>query len=469
MIFSQREFFVFFAIILMMLVAVRENRARKVLLLLASYYFYSWWDYRFLGLIIGSTLVDYIVAGRIFNSNSSTFRRLLLIVSLVINLGLLAVFKYFNFFVESFNSMMMEFGLKVPRADIVLPVGISFYTFQTLSYTIDVYRGSLRPSKSLLDFAVFVGFFPQLVAGPIVRAADFLPQLARPICPLQPSATFSGFSQFTIGLFKKVYIADNLAAFVDPVFQSPLVWDGITVWLAVICYAIQIYCDFSGYSDMAIGIARILGFQLGENFRHPYVATSIAEFWGRWHISLSTWLRDYLYISLGGNRRGLARTLRNLLITMLLGGLWHGASWTFVVWGLLHGSALCVARLWTHSGTAALLRIPRPIAAATGWISTMLVVLIGWVFFRSASFEIAANVLHRMLVDGNGVAWRAPFPCAVILCFPLVHLLRDEFSKNQWLDLQRPSLWSWTAISVMMWLVIIFHPTGFAPFIYFQF
>ena len=303
-------------------------------MLLASYIFYSWWDWRFLTLIWASTLVDFWSGNRIENTTSNRQKRFYLLLSVSTNLGMLAYFKYAGFFVDSFVDVMgtLGFDLSVEPLRIILPVGISFYTFQTMSYSIDIYRNNLKATKSLLDFALFVGFFPQLVAGPIVRAKDFLQQLSsnnrEPIQMGRATKLILG------GLFKKIVIADLLAAeMVDGVFRNPGGSTGLETLLGIYGYALQIYGDFSGYSDIAIGIALLLGFQFSDNFNQPYRALSLQDFWRRWHISLSSWLRDYLYIGLGGNRKGRIKTYRNLLFTMLLGGLWHGASWNFVVWG----------------------------------------------------------------------------------------------------------------------------------------
>ena len=346
-------------------VLLGRPRAWKATMLAASYVFYAWWDWRFLTLIWLSTAVDFVAGRALMASASPTRRRLLLVLSLATNLGMLGFFKYADFFVESFVNLMADLGLAVSAQPlgIILPVGISFYTFQTMSYSIDIYRGRLEPTESLLDFALFVGFFPQLVAGPIVRARDFLAQLATD--DRTPIDTGRSLRLILGGLFKKIVIADVLATeLVDGVFANPGGATGLETLLAIYGYALQIYGDFSGYSDIAIGIALLLGFRFGDNFDQPYRAASLQEFWRRWHISLSSWLRDYLYVSLGGSRRGRLLTYRNLLITMLLGGLWHGAGWTFVVWGALHG------RVWWRRGgyetAGGVVRPPRQWAGSSG-------------------------------------------------------------------------------------------------------
>lgn len=342
MLFTQPLFFVFFALIFCTVWLIPSHNTRKLLLLVASYTFYAAWDWRFCSLIAISTVIDFLAGQQLGRASEILRRKAWLILSLTANLGILGFFKYYDFFIESGSGLL---GLDPSRTmNIVLPVGISFYTFQSMSYTIDIYRRQLKPVSGFTDFALYVSFFPQLVAGPIVRASHFLPQLST-------KKSFSdirfqvAFTLFLIGFIKKACISDNIALLIDPVFAAPDAFTAASLWIATVFYAVQIYCDFSGYTDMAIAIAALLGFQLQLNFRFPYFASNIAEFWQRWHISLSTWLRDYLYIPLGGNRGGSIKTYRNLMITMLLGGLWHGAAWNFVIWGGLHGGALAVHRV----------------------------------------------------------------------------------------------------------------------------
>lgn len=345
MLFYTPTFLIFFTSVLVLIGVIHKSEPRKLILLVASYIFYMWWNPAFILLIIFSTVVDYFVGGRMHREDNLRKRRLLLLLSLSANLGMLFFFKYYGFFSDSLLGLMRLFGSEPSwtTLNITLPVGISFYTFQTLSYTIDVYRRSIPATKSPLNFALFVAFFPQLVAGPIVRAAAFLPQLER-----GPRLSCDQTTVFLIlkGLVKKVLIADNLAILTDGVFNSPGDWPSSIIWIATIAFAIQVYCDFSGYSDIAIGVSRILGFQLPRNFNHPYISRNPAEFWQRWHISLSTWLRDYVYFSLGGLRSGTLVNYRNMLITMLIGGLWHGAGWNFVLWGLIHACMLIGHRIF---------------------------------------------------------------------------------------------------------------------------
>lgn len=469
MLFTQIEFFVFFMAVLLYLFVVQNNTLRKFFLLAASYYFYSYWDYRFLSLIIFSTSADYLIGNLLFKTVSQYQRKLLLVISLILNLGLLCLFKYYNFFVSSFHLWLAPIGINLRTLDIILPVGISFYTFQTLSYTIDIYRKTLEPSKSFLDFAVFVSFFPQLVAGPIVRASSFLPQLKK-TAKLSKDNFFRGFRLFVMGLFKKVFIADRLAAFVDPVFANADAFNYATVWLAVAAYSIQIYCDFSGYSDMATGLARIMGYELNINFNFPYLAQNITDFWRRWHISLSSWIRDYLYVSLGGNRKGVVRTYANLLFSMLLCGLWHGAAWNFVFWGFYHGTALAVHRIFkqlksgSHKKESERVFIKTIINRAL----TILFVMVGWVFFRADGFDNAMIILGKMFWLKSGYTWINPFAFFVVIATALFHIIH-ALKLWEFVKLPVKAWYTPFALFCMIWLSITFYPKGFQPFIYFQF
>ena len=471
MLFTQIEFFFLLAAAFAAILLVKNHRAQKALLLVASSYFYAYWDWRFAGLLLACTAVNYWLSG-LMEGSSPARRKLLVTIALVYSLGILGLFKYFNFFVDSFRVMAGIAPDAGSTLDLILPAGISFYTFQTLSYTIDVYRRDLRQCARFSDFALFVAFFPQLVAGPIVRASEFLPQLETPRT-LSWERAYDGFRQFTLGLFKKVFIADRLAAFIDPGFENAASLSGPTLWLVVIAYAVQIYCDFSGYSDMAIGIARAMGYDFTRNFDHPYLATSIQDFWRRWHISLSTWLRDYLYVPLGGNRRGRFRTYLNLFLTMVLGGLWHGANWTFVIWGAWHGIALALDRLLTGKDSG---RGPRPVTrrlpgflrSLLGWTLTMLIVLVGWVFFRSPDAETALSILGRMASLSDGITWYHPFAIGILLFIAGYHALLAA-GKGHWFDLKADTLRTPAILLTLIWLVIAYYPREFQPFIYFQF
>jgi alginate O-acetyltransferase complex protein AlgI len=468
MIFSSAEFFVFLLALLGLLALLRGEGARRNLLLAASYLFYGWWDWRFCFLLLLCTAVDYTAARGIEAARTPRGKRAWLVLSLISNLGWLAFFKYTNFFLANLRPLFRIAGLEVPHLDVVLPVGISFYTFQSISYIVDVYRGLLPAHRNVRDYMLFVAFFPQLLAGPIVRGVQFLPQM-KTLHPLRLDHVRLGTEQFVRGFAKKVLFADTLAVFADPVFGHPSSYTPLTCWLAVIAYAGQIYYDFSGYSDMAIGVARMLGIEFPVNFRHPYRSLDITEFWRRWHISLSSWLRDYLYIPLGGNRRGRGRTYLNLALTMLLGGLWHGASWTFVAWGALHGGALALHKWITEwRGTPRDAR-PGPLAALASWALTFVFVLVTWVFFRSPDFATAGAMLRRMaFLESGGIVWAYAQALVVMALAVMAHLwsvAHDDRSPS--LDLRRPL--AWPALTVVLLLVLLYAPFGTNPFIYFQF
>jgi alginate O-acetyltransferase complex protein AlgI len=398
--FHSVRFFYLFAVTFALYWALRSQRARMVVLLCASIYFYARWNPWLVGLVLGTALFDYWIAIRIEDATGPRQRRLLLAASLSVTLGLLAYFKYTNFFVSLLWPVVQSLGSgrAAPLFDIVLPLGISFYTFETVSYVVDVYRGKLRAERDLLDYSLFLLFFPHLIAGPIVRPADFLPQL-RVLQRFDWTRMELGLRFFVLGLLKKAVIADQVARLVDPVYAAPADYSSAAVWAATIGYAIQIYCDFSGYSDMAIGCAHAFGLQLPQNFNLPYFSLNIAEFWRRWHISLSSWLRDYLYIPLGGNRGGTVATYRNLMVTMLLGGLWHGAAWTFVLWGAYHGLLLALHRAlpWPRW-------LDRPLFAPARAATTFLFVCLGWVLFRARSLGDAGTVYARLFQPSAGVS-----------------------------------------------------------------
>ncbi|MBI3268288.1 MAG: MBOAT family protein [Planctomycetes bacterium] len=402
MLFNSLAFLVFLPATYLVYVLLRRRRYQNPFLLAASYLFYGWWDWRFLSLLLFSTVVDYAVARAIDRSDTDAGRRRYLLVSVFVNLGLLGFFKYFNFFVGSAQALLAGLGVDAApfRLGVALPVGISFYTFQELSYTIDVYRRERPAAKSLLDFALFVSFWPQLVAGPIERSGALLPQIEGER-EVTLDGLYAGFKLIAWGMFKKVAIADTLAETVTGVFGAPPPHAGGMTLLALYAFAFQIYCDFSGYSDIARGCARAMGFELMVNFRRPYFATDIQAFWRRWHISLSTWLRDYLYVPLGGNRSGATLTYRNLFLTMLLGGLWHGASWTFVLWGGYHGALLGLTRAWHERREAAAARraadAPPPLDGWPSRVARVLVcfhlVCLGWLFFRAGTLSQAWEML----------------------------------------------------------------------------
>ncbi len=396
MIFNSLVFVIFFAIVFLIYWSLQNRLTiQNLILLVSSLVFYGWWDWRFLGLIILSSIIDFVVGKQIHGSNHDSIRKYWLLVSLTSNLGLLAFFKYYNFFTDSFVDMVGVFGWNpgYVTLNIILPVGISFYTFQTLSYTIDIYRRQFEPTNNFTNFLTYIAFFPQLVAGPIERAADLLPQI-------ETRRKFNrewfnaGLIQTGVGFIRKIVIADNLAKYVDPVFENPEFHNSTTLVIATIFYAFQIYFDFSGYSDIAIGIAKMLGFKFNRNFNLPYFSKSITEFWRRWHISLSTWLRDYLYISLGGNRKGIKIQYRNLMITMLVGGLWHGSSWNFIIWGGIHGMVLVMEKFIFSRNFFSVFR-RRPFNYL-GILITFFIVCISWIFFRAPTLEDAFFILKKI-------------------------------------------------------------------------
>lgn len=412
MLFNSYVFLAFFAAVFALYWGVRKHhRAQNLLLLVSSYVFYGYWDYRFLFLIALSTVIDFLIARELGRTDDrcTSKRRALLWISIAANLGILGFFKYYNFFADSLTRVLASLGFAADpfTLNIVLPVGISFYTFQTLSYTIDVYRKRMPPAHSFLDFAVFVSFFPQLVAGPIERASHFLPQIQK-VRRWSNDAASLGLSLIIWGYFKKVVIADNMSLLCNPIFESPQDHSGFTLFCGLLAFALQIYGDFSGYTDIARGISKLMGFDLMLNFRLPYLAASPSDFWQRWHISLSSWLRDYLYIPLGGNRLGSVRTHANLLITMLLGGLWHGASWNFVLWGLYHGLLLIAYRtLPPLRWLAAPMRQPRDAIRHFFAVVVMFgCTLFGWLLFRChTTGQIAAFISGiRLIPDAESLS-----------------------------------------------------------------
>jgi D-alanyl-lipoteichoic acid acyltransferase DltB (MBOAT superfamily) len=472
MLFNSLQFLIFFFVVYAIFwVAYRARLVRTLFLLAASYVFYASWNPWYLTLIFASTAIDYIAGLAIGGSKSAGARRLFLVLSLTSNLGLLFAFKYLNFATDAAQAVGDAFALgwNFRRFDLLLPVGISFYTFQSLSYTIDVYRGEIQPTRSFWKFALFVAFFPQLVAGPIVRARDFLPQLERD--PVADASRLSrGLWLCLIGFAKKIMIADFLAInLVDRVFASPDKYTAVETLLGVYGYAAQIYCDFSGYSDIAIGTALLLGFDLPTNFDRPYIASNLQDFWRRWHISLSTWLRDYLYIPLGGSRKGTVRTYVNLFVVMLLGGLWHGAAWNFVLWGAFHGIGLAVTRVWQRRrGDTE--EAPTLIRRALTAFITFHFVCFGWILFRSADLAQVGEVLSRFASGGAGAA---NVPTMVYVALGLVfvgHVLPSRWAgRLSGAFVRMPALAQAAAALAMTFLLNHFRVSDVVPFIYFQF
>jgi len=481
MTFTSVEFVVFLGLLLGALALVRGEGMRRNLLLAASYFFYAWYDWRSCFLLLGVGLLGFWVAQGIERAPDRRAKRPWLLLGVGANLGALAFFKYTGFLLASLQPLFRVAGLEAPRPEILLPVGISFYTFQSISYLSDVYRGVLPAHRGCRDYLLFAAFFPQLLAGPIVRGGQFLPQLESEH-PLRVGHLRAGTERFLRGLTKKLLLADTLAVWVGPVFAHPAAYAPLTCWLAVLAYAGQIYYDFSGYTDMAIGVARMAGIEYPENFRHPYASRSIAEFWQRWHITLSTWLRDYLFLPLAYAVSRRIREDRPLgiraetwaycgatLLTMLLGGLWHGASWTFVAWGALHGMALAVQRLVRElRGRRAQGRYGRAGRLAS-WALTFLFLLLSWVIFRAPDFPSAWAMLRRLVsFDSGGIRWFYVQGLVVLGAGLASHLwsLRHG-DRSPALDLRHPL--AWPALALLLVVLALFAPAGVGPFIYVRF
>ena len=482
MLFNSLAFAVFFPLVVAVYF-LTPARARWALLLAASYVFYAWWKAEYALLLLFSTLVDYAVARVLGRTSAPGTRRALLGLSLAANLGLLFGFKYFNFFSASLGTLAGGLGMAYQPffVDVLLPVGISFYTFQTLSYTIDVYRGVQQPERHFGRFALYVSFFPQLVAGPIERPGHLLPQFTQTM-RWDARRAESGLMLMLWGFFKKIVIADRLALYVAPVYADPAAHAGVPVVLATYFFAFQIYCDFSGYSDIAIGAARVMGFNLRPNFRFPYFATSVADFWRRWHISLTSWFRDYLYVPLGGNRVGRAHWMMNVLVVFLVSGLWHGAAWTFVMWGGLHGLYLVAGRLaqrgraalWTRQSVAA---APPPSRARLlgSALVTFHLVLVAWVFFRAPSLDAGWTVLASFSGPHLSPRLVGFNPLQVALAVGLIGLLlavqrfqaRTAGVEDAVIFRHRAARWLFhAALAASLLLFGVFEDV---PFIYFQF
>jgi alginate O-acetyltransferase complex protein AlgI len=467
MLFNSATFFKFLAAFLLLYYLVRNHlTARNVLTIIASYLFYGWWDPRFLSLLVVSSLMDYSVALGLERTLAPRRRKFLLILSMSGNLSMLGFFKYYDFFAGSLTELLTKAGIPfhLQTLSIILPVGISFYTFQTMSYVIDVYRRELKATNNLVNFLAYVSFFPQLVAGPIERARHLLPQFGQTLKITGPMLE-EGLWLCLWGMFKKVVIADSLAPLVEMVFGNPQA-SGPIIALATVAFGFQIYCDFSGYTDIARGVARMLGFELLLNFNLPYIATNIREFWQRWHISLSTWLRDYLYVSLGGNRLGPIRTYRNLFLTMLLGGLWHGAAWNFVLWGIWHGLGLIIHRRWAGNQPKTVSKLSQIL----GWTATMLFVFYGWLLFRAGSLDQIISMTGG-LVNWSWPSWAQSY-CLNLAIFtaPLVAMQFWQAKSGNLLVALTLPRWAQAALQGALLIAIaLFWEKDKVPFIYFQF
>lgn len=469
MLFDTAIFFVF--LLLVVLIYWRlEHKAQNYFLLAASYFFYGWWDWRFLFLMAGSTVVDFLIARQIGRSNDPRVRKVLFTLSLVLNGGILCYFKYVHFFADSFSRLMAVLGvhnLPLVVMQIVLPPAISFYTFQEVAYIVDVYKGQIQAAESIFDYALFISLFPHLIAGPIQRPSHLLPQVQNPRT-FNPDSFFSGCLLIGSGLFRKCVIADSCAVLANAAFNGRMGGGWAVTLIGMWAFALQIYGDFSGYSDMARGSAQVLGFHFMVNFRQPYLATSLQDFWRRWHISLSTWLRDYLYIPLGGSRKGESRIYVNLLLTMLLGGLWHGANWTFVIWGFLHGGALAVERFFSGANAGA-----AKWSAIHTWLRRICVfqfVCLTWVFFRAASVRDALEMLGQ-LFQRTSLAGCWPAFCYLSFFAGLMLFvdLALERSGSEYLGEEFSSRLQIAVALIGLGLVAFLGAGEMNAFIYFQF
>ena len=483
MLFPTLEFGIFFLIVFAISWAMRWTpNPRKWFLVGASYFFYGWWDWRFTLLLFGTTFINYLGGLALGQTERSGLRKFIVGATVAVDLGVLAFFKYYDFFLTSLDGVLTTLGLErdLPFMEIILPIGISFFTFQGISYVVDVYRRQIEAERSLLDVMLFKSFFPQLVAGPIVRAADFIPQLHAP-ARLTREHVAVGIVLILSGLAKKMVIANYLATeLVDPVFFDPTAVGALDLLIGVYGYAIQIYCDFSGYSDIAIGVAALLGYRFLPNFNQPYRAASLQDFWRRWHISLSTWLRDYLYIPLGGNRGGEAKRYRNLFITMFLGGLWHGAAWTFLFWGSFHGAMLGLEQ-WARKKLGTLM-LPHPDMPGIfarlgnfgqhvlGVVWTFHLVCFAWIFFRADSFGTAWDYLKGFGDWTMANEYVTPFIVGLIAIGMLFQFTPRDLGRELALSLRSlPSLALGLFLGFGILVIWAVAPEGVAPFIYFQF
>ncbi len=483
MLFNSLDFAIFLPVVFILYwgIPFKNLRFQNLLLLIASYVFYGWWDSKFLLLIILSTLVDFFIGLALNDQNNSIKRKLLLGCSIGLNLGVLGFFKYYNFFVENFNESFSFFGYHFDSwtLKIILPVGISFYTFQTLSYTIDVYKRNLTPTKDLISFAGFVSFFPQLVAGPIERAKSLLPQFLKKR-EFKYSQASEGLKQILWGLFKKIVIADNCAEYVNIVFNDPSNRDASVLLLGAVLFAFQIYGDFSGYSDIAIGTAKLFGFKLMQNFSYPYFSRNIAEFWRRWHISLSTWFRDYVYIPLGGSKGGKLMQIRNVFIIFILSGFWHGANWTFVFWGFLNAlfflPILLMKKNRVYLDIVATNKFLPSIKEFIKIMATFSLTVFAWIFFRANSladaFLYISNLLSLSILKVPKLD--TIMGTKILIVFIIIMLIVEWISRRKEFGLsgifqEQPQIIRWIFYCLIICSIGLFMPTKESPFIYFQF
>ena len=488
MLFNTPEFIVFFISILVIISCIKFRRFQHLFLVGSSYFFFYFSNNFLISLLIYSTLLDFYLGKAIFNSKNKRTKKLLLITSLAGNLGLLGFFKYANFMIDEVNSIITYFGFsQIDYLEIILPIGISFYTFQTISYTVDIYRGKLTPSTSFWEFALFVSFFPQLVAGPILRASHFLPQLREKLSKdgltsklrtitIHHSALRFGVTLMAIGFFKKMFFADNISPMVNEIFSAPVGLESFTIIIGAIGFGVQIYCDFSGYSDIAIGAAAILGFHIPANFNKPYFATSPIDFWRRWHISLSTWLRDYLYIPLGGNKKRHSRTYVNLFTVMIIGGLWHGASWNFLIWGALHGGYLAIYKIITKKFPS--LKDNQSLKSKkmkiVSILTTQYFVFLAWLAFRVEDIDALQYVLYKYIVldfatDATiEMMAHNKLPLLLIVGFFILNYISYKNNLTKIISELKIRYWVLILLGIMT-LILLFYDPFPEEFIYFRF
>ncbi len=483
MLFNSIDFAIFLPIVFILywFVCFKNLKLQNLLIVVASYVFYGWWDIRFLSLVFFSTIIDYFVGIGLASSNDNRKRKLFLALSLVINLGLLGFFKYYNFFAENFAAAFTLFGkpMSVGSLKIILPVGISFYTFQTLSYSIDVYRKKLEPTKDFISFSAFVSFFPQLVAGPIERASNLLPQFYSKR-KFSYTLAVDGLRQILWGLFKKVVIADNCAEYANQIFNNSDSLPGSTLMLGAIFFAFQIYGDFSGYSDIAIGTAKLFGFNLMQNFAFPYFSRDIAEFWRRWHISLSTWFRDYLYFPLGGSRGTTFKVLRNTFIVFVVSGFWHGANWTFIAWGLLNAIYFIPLLLTKNNRkNIEIIGYNKRFPAFRDFFSmifTFIITCIAWIFFRAENITHAFSIFKKIFSKSFFVLpkFDDPKKTNAFLIIILLFIITEWFGRRnkyalEFAAFKQKRVVRWALYIFIIFLIGMFMQTEETPFIYFQF
>lgn len=478
MLYNTFVFAVFFIIVYSLYVTL-SHKWQNRMLLLASYFFYGWWDWRFLSLLWFSTAVDYVTGLKLASTESPRARKAWLAGSIIIHLSVLGFFKYCNFFVDTFAPIVTYFGLDPAslRLNIILPAGISFYTFQTMSYTIDIYRGQSKPTRNIIDFALYLAYFPQLVAGPIERSTRLLPMIQNPRT-VTALSLFEGMHLIAWGIFKKVVVADNLAKTVDFVFNPAFTGNANigcwTVMLGTVAFAFQIYCDFSGYTDIGRGCAKMMGIDLMLNFNLPYFASSIRDFWRRWHISLSSWLRDYLYIPLGGNRYGKLATYRNIFITFLLGGLWHGASWTFVFWGAYQGILLSIHRVFYDKVPDLTWHDAQGARGKSKWVGLVAfnfaIACFGWILFRAKNMEVLGFIMQRLVQWEPLKVLADRGPAVVLYILPLLIVEAFQYFKRE-LDWLLQVHWALRGVAYasIIYGIIIWGAEAGKTFIYFQF